>query len=176
MKRIVTGHDEDGKAVFTSVGEPGRVVDIDAGPVSAGFYEMWATSGESQVPDSAVAPEADIVPMIPGNGGTRFRLFRIGPDRPAAGADLSGMAADIAQLLPGFAETLELDNPGMHTTDTIDYIVAISGSADLELDDGVKVRVEPGDCVIQRGTRHAWRNNGSDDFVAAAIMIGAVRG
>ncbi len=136
---------------------------------------MWATAGSARIPDDADHPEVDNVSLVPGPGATRFRIFRIGPDKPGDDAELAAMADRLPDILPGFAEALELDDPGMHTTDTVDYIVAISGKADLELDDGVRITVEPGDCVVQRGTRHAWRNGGPDDFVAAAIMLGAAR-
>jgi mannose-6-phosphate isomerase-like protein (cupin superfamily) len=63
----------------------------------------------------------------------------------------------------------------MHTTDTIDYVFIVSGAADLELDDGRKERVTGGDCVIQRGTRHAWRVVGDEPLVLCAILIGAER-
>jgi len=39
----------------------------------------------------------------------------------------------------------------------VDYGVVISGRLALELDDGKQVDLEPGDVVIQNGTRHAWR-------------------
>ena len=34
------------------------------------------------------------------------------------------------------------------------------------------VIVEPGDCVIQRGTNHAWRNHGDAPIRLIAFMIG----
>ena len=52
---------------------------------------------------------------------------------------------------------MEPENFGMHTTDSVDYGVVISGSITLELDDGRKERLEAGDVFVQNGTRHAWR-------------------
>jgi mannose-6-phosphate isomerase-like protein (cupin superfamily) len=63
----------------------------------------------------------------------------------------------------------------MHTTDTIDYLMILSGEVDLELDDGRMERLGAGDCVVQRGTRHAWRVRGEEPLVAAAVLIGAQR-
>lgn len=63
----------------------------------------------------------------------------------------------------------------MHTTDSIDYGVVISGEVYLELDDGVEVLLKPEDCVVQNGTRHAWRNRGSVPCLMAFVMIGATR-
>ena len=39
-----------------------------------------------------------------------------------------------------------------------------------ELDDGVKERVSAGDCVVQRGTRHAWRVVGDYSHLNAATL------
>ena len=39
-------------------------------------------------------------------------------------------------MLPGMLDVLEPDDPGMHTTDTIDFEVILSGECVLELDDG----------------------------------------
>ncbi len=55
-------------------------------------------------------------------------------------------------------EVLEPDHPGMHTTDTMDFDVIVSGEVYLELDDGAEVLLKAGDCVIQNGTRHASHN------------------
>ena len=70
---------------------------------------------------------------------------------------------------------MKADNPGMHVTDTIDYGIVLSGAVALELDDGVKVELAPGDCVVQNGTMHAWRVLGDESCVMAFIMIGATR-
>jgi len=57
---------------------------------------------------------------------------------------------------PGLAEAMESRDSGMHTTDSVDYGVVISGEITLELDDGATVRLKQGDCVVQNGARHAW--------------------
>jgi quercetin dioxygenase-like cupin family protein len=73
------------------------------------------------------------------------------------------------------AEVLELENPGMHTTDTVDFDVVISGEVYLELDDGSEVLLKTGDCVVQNGTRHAWRNRSAANCVIAVTLMGAER-
>ncbi|GIT60879.1 MAG: hypothetical protein Ct9H300mP20_07060 [Gammaproteobacteria bacterium] len=49
-----------------------------------------------------------------------------------------------AKALPGLMEHMEPENEGMHTTDSVDYGVVISGNPKLELDDGETVDLEPG--------------------------------
>ena len=73
------------------------------------------------------------------------------------------------------AEFMEPDHPGMHTTDTVDFDVVISGEVWLELDDGAEVQLRPGDSVVQNGTRHAWRNRSSEPCTLAVALIGARR-
>jgi quercetin dioxygenase-like cupin family protein len=68
---------------------------------------------------------------------------------------------------------MEPDDPGMHTTPTIDFEVVLSGEVILELDDGAEVTLRPGDTVVQNGTRHRWRNEGSDPAVLAVFICGA---
>ena len=66
--------------------------------------------------------------------------------------------------------------PGMHTTDTIDYGVVVRGEMTLELDDGQKVHLRQGDCIVQNGTRHRWRNPLPEPCLMAFISVGGKRG
>ena len=59
-----------------------------------------------------------------------------------------------------------------HRTDSIDYIVVISGEIDMELDDTL-VHLEAGDVMVQRGTIHNWVNRGTAPCVLAVILIDA---
>jgi quercetin dioxygenase-like cupin family protein len=59
-----------------------------------------------------------------------------------------------------------------HRTDSIDYIVIISGEIDMELDDS-NVRLKAGDVMVQRGTIHNWVNRGSAPCVLAVVLIDA---
>ena len=67
-------------------------------------------------------------------------------------------------------------SPGLaarnHRTDSIDYIVVISGEIDMELDDSV-VHLKAGDVMVQRGTIHNWVNRGTAPCVLAVILIDA---
>jgi len=73
------------------------------------------------------------------------------------------------------AEVLEPKNPGMHTTDTVDFDVVTSGELYLELGDGSEVLLKAGDGVVQNGTRHAWRNRSPANCVIAVplVLVGA---
>src|SRR5207248_1847037 len=82
--------------------------------------------------------------------------------------------AEVEEKLPGMIGHMEPDAPGMHTTDTVDFEVVLSGEVWLELDDGAEVHLKPGDTVVQNGTRHAWRNKGSEPATLVAFINGAV--
>jgi quercetin dioxygenase-like cupin family protein len=59
-----------------------------------------------------------------------------------------------------------------HRTDSIDYIVVISGEIDMELDDSA-VHLKAGDVMVQRGTIHNWVNRGTAPCVLAVVLIAA---
>jgi hypothetical protein len=100
------------------------------------------------------------------------------PDQVMMSPSFNPMAAaqENLRVAPGLAETFEVDAPGMHTTDTIDYGIVLKGEVWLELDDGKVEHLKEGDVVIQNGTRHAWRNRGTTVAVVAFVLIGAQRG
>jgi quercetin dioxygenase-like cupin family protein len=59
-----------------------------------------------------------------------------------------------------------------HRTDSVDYIVVISGEIDMELDDST-VHLTAGDVMVQRGTIHNWVNRGTAPCVLAVVLIAA---
>jgi len=56
-----------------------------------------------------------------------------------------------------------------HITNTVDYLYVLDGDVTLELDDG-NVLLHPGDCVVQRETNHAWRNDNDTPIRLLAVM------
>ena len=58
----------------------------------------------------------------------------------------------------------------MHQTKTIDYIILLNGDVTLLLDKD-EVRLKPFDTVVQRGTNHAWVNNGNEPALLIAVLI-----
>jgi len=63
--------------------------------------------------------------------------------------------------------------PRNHRTDSIDYAVVISGAIEMELDDGIVVKLKAGDVLVQRGTIHNWVNRGTEPCVVAFVLISA---
>jgi mannose-6-phosphate isomerase-like protein (cupin superfamily) len=91
------------------------------------------------------------------------------------GFDQVAAGQEYMEHMPELAKTFELDNPGMHTTDTVDYGIVLEGEVWLELDDGKQVLLRQHDVVVQNGTRHAWRNKSEKPVKMAFVLIGARR-
>jgi quercetin dioxygenase-like cupin family protein len=64
-------------------------------------------------------------------------------------------------------------SPRNHRTDSIDYAVVMSGAIEMELDDGMVVKLKAGDVLVQRGTIHNWINLGPEVCVVAFVLISA---
>ena len=172
VRRVVTGHDADGKAVVASD------VEVDGiRPVllpGAEFHRLWGGDATPSFPDLGEQP--DHVTYFPPVGGFRFGLISVPPGGARRGEridDLEGALAELEAAFPGLAGHMEPDAPGMHTTATIDFEMVLDGEVWLELDDGVEVHLRPGDTVVQNGTRHAWRNHGDTTARLAVFIVGA---
>ena len=162
MKLVVTGHDDEGSSVFSHAGDPPR-------SSSPGSYELWSTRGPIEMPNPTDADAPAAIGYFPVEGETCFKVVSVPgrADRPPGGFG--------GQMPEALQKHFDPDDPEMHTTDTIDYVVILAGTAELELDDGRKETVQAGDCVVQRGTRHAWRVTSDEPLVLAATLIGARR-
>ena len=171
-RRVVTGHDADGKAVFVS-DEMVEPVTLALLPGTE-FHQLWGSDETPSFPDDGSRPDAPR--YFPPVGGVRFGFFTIPPDGGQGAPpdlDLGAALAEFDAKLPGMTEYLEVEEPGMHTTATVDFGVVLSGTAILELDDGAKVALAPGDTYVQNGTRHRWSNTGTVPAVLAVALVGA---
>lgn len=173
IRRVVTGHTPEGKATLASDTEVDAIT-FALGPGSE-LYRLWGADSALTFPDDgAPHPFPTYFPPV---GGFRFGLFTVPPQSMAQPDHLNLEEAlkEVEEKLPGLIAHMEPDNPGMHTTNTIDFEYVISGEVWLELDDGVEIQLRPGDTVVQNGTRHAWRNKGSEPCRMMVCLIGAHR-
>jgi mannose-6-phosphate isomerase-like protein (cupin superfamily) len=173
MKRVVTGHDANGKAVVLSQDAPAKIAHIDAIPGTY-FYEIWNTN---QMPvglaKAAADPTLKELQLRPTPSGSVIRFVDIPPDTAdylAHGARKMGQA--FSQIGDAHASTVKKSSPHplMHRTESIDYGIVIEGEMTLVLDDS-EVTLKPGDVVVQRGTNHAWSNRGSVPCRMAFILL-----
>ncbi|MBT9488738.1 MAG: cupin domain-containing protein [Rubrivivax sp.] len=159
IHRVVTGHDEQAKAIVTHNGPLPTVVEISAIPGTL-FHEVWSTAASPAPVDNGADPTLAPLRLPPPALGTRIRFVDIPPDTPeflAQGA--TRMKAAFTQAGDENISTVQAQSPHplMHRTESVDYGVVIEGELTLVLDHS-EVLLKPGSVVVQRGTNHAWAN------------------
>jgi len=156
VRRVVTGHDEQGRAVVLQDGAPPRVIRPPHQPGLA-FWELWNTRA---APAPIVATEDEPTLLHDGTApppnGTVIRIVDIPPEGPN-GPDLGDDAADLLAQVGLAHHGTNLRHPLMHRTQSVDYGVVLQGEIVLLLDDQ-DITLRAGDVVVQRGTIHAWTN------------------
>jgi mannose-6-phosphate isomerase-like protein (cupin superfamily) len=175
VRRIVTGH-RGGKSVVISDGQTRKARDYVNVPGQASAL-LWATRAQPSVPHDGADPISEESLYVPPPGETRLMLVTFPPDSVMMSSSFNPAAAgqEYMEHMPELAKTFEPDNPGMHTTDTVDYGIVLEGEVWLELDDGEQVHLKAHDVVVQNGTRHAWRNKSDKPVKIAFTIVGARR-
>ena len=177
VRRIVTGHDIEGRAVIQEDGPVPRVQRIggEHGPL---FFEVWNTrETPARIDRASGEPAEDGIRLAPPKNGTRLRVLDIPPD------DASLATLSPEQIEAHFAEVGAADAPShsgagsrhafMHRTETVDYGIVLEGELTLVMDEGETV-VRTGDIVIQRGTNHGWANRSDRNCRIAFVLIDGV--
>ena len=167
-RRIVTGHDAQGKAVAL-FDAPIKAKQRSAG--GNGMTMIWVTT-EFPV-DVAVSNDRaqTQVGVPPPANGTIFRIVDFAPT-PTGGYGAVDhhqilLAMGIDPATQGYAR-----HENTHRTRTIDYAIVLEGEIDMLLDD-TEVHVKAGDVLVQQGTNHAWVNNSGKPCRIAFILIDA---
>lgn len=176
IKRVVTGIDDKGTSIcYEDAVLPPVELDIMPG---VQMFQVWSTEGPLTLPATEPAPASRA--FFPGPSGTRFGLFRLPPEteaepgqEPTDAATVEAQVAAAESAVPGLIGAFEPDAPGMHQTDTVDYVIVVEGDIWLELDDGVEVHLPVGTCVVQNGARHGWRNHGNVPGTLAYVILDA---
>ncbi len=159
-KRVVTGHNEDGKSIVAYTG-----------PAS---FQMWVTDrSPADNKDKNDAAERK-VRLEPPSNGSKLAYFQVLPEDPSRSAEEieKETAAGFAAIDATHCRPDTTRDPRMHKTKTVDYIILLEGEVTLLLEEE-EVDLKPFDVVIQRGTNHAWINKGSTTALLAAILIDA---
>jgi mannose-6-phosphate isomerase-like protein (cupin superfamily) len=170
-RRIVTGN-ANGKAVVQS-DEPLLAYEFKTVP----DYEHTLIWVNPATPDLSKEQRFDRYPdsVVPGPGGTSLHFVTFPPSSVFEDSSFDGEAARSEALirLRGLADHFEKEDPAMHKTNTVDYAVVYEGEIWLELDDAKTIHLERGDVVVQNGTRHAWRNKGTQPVTMLFFLNGA---
>ena len=169
IRRVVTGHDENGKSVFIIDGNAPAVKEMDSMPGLA-LTDLWQTNG-APADNTGNVDSADR-PMVlePPANGTIFRLVEFPPDSAWRGKADAGEAFD--SIGAGHAPVKGSDDPMMHKTSTVDYLIVVKGEIWAILDDS-EVCLKQGDIMVQRGTNHSWSVRTDEPCLLAAILVNA---
>ena len=144
IQRFITTHDASGLAVFdTSLPESPPAKVIENGDKFILGYATNETPADfsSDLPTYAAYLRDPPGVMIPGGTVLRFVDIRPGGESP------------------------------MHRTVSLDYGVVIEGEVELELDSGEKRLMRRGDCAVQRGTMHMWRNKSATEWARMMYVL-----
>jgi quercetin dioxygenase-like cupin family protein len=144
IRRIITGHDGSNAAKVIKDGPATNSKNPGPGVVSTLIWCTDRSPADISVGEDVEDVGARILGTAPPPRGSRFAII----DFP-----------------PG-------NSPAMHRTDTIDYVIVLSGEIEMDMDDST-VKLKAGDVMVQRGTNHAWANRSKERARVAFILLDA---
>jgi len=154
-RRIITGHDENGKAIFHS----------DEVLKTANPYKEDLSPPAGTIPGFTLIHRAEGFPTTSVNGPvTEWHGKRI---------PLSYAGGTVCRVVD-FPPIGEDGDAFMHRTQSLDFGVVLKGSIKLILDDGLETTMHEGDVVVQRGTIHAWKNVSKENCKVLFVLVPAV--
>jgi hypothetical protein len=159
---VVTGHTPEGLST--------ALYDRRAAETPGWMFNFWAA--ETTPADNSAASDDDVpdLRLSPPPHGSLFRIFHILPDRQLAALTKAQLDEISRQI--GIPDGPRPGERIWHRTETLDYVILLSGNVTLHLDSG-DVELGPLDVVVQRGTHHAWSNHGDTVAVAVCVMVAA---
>jgi hypothetical protein len=169
VRRLVIGHDAQGKAVALF---DGALMPKQRSPGGNGVTNLWVT-GEFPVELTGAADKAAAhVGVPPPPNGTVFRIVDFPPASAGAAAPHVGhdkvlIAMGIDPATQGYAR-----HQNSHRTRSIDYVIVLDGEIDMLMDDS-EIHMKAGDVLIQQATNHAWVNHGDKTCRIAFVLMDA---
>ncbi|MFL4979697.1 MAG: cupin domain-containing protein [Xanthobacteraceae bacterium] len=173
VRRVVTGHDAQGRAVVVFDG-PAPFVHVNALDPDWYSTDIWRTNA-TPATIMAAAEEPTLGPrrQMPERNGTVLRINHYPPEAEAVRRmSVAESRKAFAALGNEAASTFGQGgrHPLMHRTETIDYAIVLAGEITMVLDDS-EVALKAGDIVVQCGTNHAWSNRSAAPCVIAFVLI-----
>jgi gentisate 1,2-dioxygenase len=169
VRRVVTGHDKNGKSRFLMDGPAPNVKEMESMPGLA-LTDLWETVGAPANNQGEADAAARPVRLEPPKNGTILRIVEFPPDSHwRANADA---AAAFQSIGAGHAKDKSHADPMMHKTATVDYIIVLKGEIHAIMDAG-ETLLKAGDILVQRGTNHSWSVRGNEPCIVAAVLVSA---
>ena len=168
VRRVLTGHDADGRSTFIADGEAPNVKEVPVMPGLA-LTDLWETTGApaSNEGDADAAERA--VRLEPPKNGTILRIVEFPPDSQWRTARSREAFKAIGAA---HAPDKRSSDPMMHKTNTVDYIIVLKGEIYAVMDTGEKL-LRAGDILVQRGTNHSWSVRTNEPCIVAAVLVSA---
>ena len=170
VRRVVTGHDRDGKSMFLMDGHAPNVKEMASMPGLA-LTDLWETGGAPADNSGSADAGARPVRLEPPKNGSILRIVEFPPDSAWRTQDLDAKVA-FDSIGAGHAKDHGHGDPMMHTTASVDYIIVLKGEIHAVMEKG-ETLLKAGDVLIQRGTNHSWSVRGRRPCIVAAILISA---
>ena len=132
VRRVVTGHNNEGKAIFASdeIVEPTTLSLLPG----AEFFQLWGADEIPTFPDDGSRPPH--ITYFPPLGGYRFGIFTVQPDTEASmmpeNFDIEAAIAEVEEKLPGMAEHLEACTRPIRLITNLSFPVRLSLSLMME--------------------------------------------
>jgi quercetin dioxygenase-like cupin family protein len=173
VRRVVTGHDAQGRSIVVSDG-PAPFVHVN--PADPEWYStdvfrsVWAPAAIVTHPtETTEGPRR----QLPTPRGTVIRVNNFPPE-PESVRRMTPEDSQRAFASLGNVRAATFGKGGrhplMHRTETIDYAIVVSGEITMLLDVG-EVLLKAGDILIQCGTNHAWVNRSNAPAVVIFVLI-----
>lgn len=144
LRRVVTGHDRNEVAKVVMDGPATNAKYPGTGVVSTLIWSTDETPADIAVGERPEDYGARLLGTQPPANGSRFAVIDFPPGAPGR----------------------------MHRTESIDYVLVLSGEIDMDMDDST-VHLKAGDVMVQRGTNHAWVNRSAAPARVAFVLIDA---
>jgi mannose-6-phosphate isomerase-like protein (cupin superfamily) len=171
IRRVVTGHDENGRAICVSDSQASDILQRPNRP-GVTLTNLWKCETTPAEYDGDEETLGGPFILHPPKEGSIFRVVEFEPEDPEVMKTLDGKAA-FAEMGAAGNIVENARHPFMHRTDSVDYAVVLTGEIVMLLDDS-EVQLKAGDVVVQRGTNHAWSNQGTESCLIAFVLVDAV--
>ena len=144
LRRVVTGHDAEGVAKVLLDGMPANRKFSPTGNVSTLIWSTDECPADISIGETGEDYGARILGTVPPSHGTRFAVIDFAPNSTGS----------------------------VHRTESLDYIIVLSGEVDMQMDRSV-VTLKAGDVMVQRGTNHGWTNRTDRTARVAFVLMDA---
>ena len=169
IRRVVTGHDKDGRSTFIMDGNAPNVLEMKSMPGVA-LTDLWRTTTSPASNTGNRDAASGKIKLEPPHEGTILRIVEFPPD--SAWRDTADAKKAFASIGAGGAPDHASGDAMMHCTATVDYIIVLKGEIYAVMDKGEKL-LKQGDILIQRGTNHSWSVRTKEPCIIAAVLVGA---